>query len=102
MVEHPKRGAFADAPSGGIGMHEALSRAREALALINPAPIDAISACKLADDGSWQVTLDVIESAARLGDNDLLTSYVITMKPTGELVDLQRDARFHREDPVSR
>ena len=101
MAEQPKPTAFAEVPAEILSMQEALSRAREALAMINSAPVDSISSCVRDDDGTWRMTIDVIESAARMGDNDLLSSYAITMKSTGELVDLRRSARFYREDPVA-
>ena len=82
-------------------MPEALTRAREALAMINPAPVDCVSSCELREDGTWLATIDVIESPARMGDNDLLSSYEMTLKSTGDLVDLKRTARFYREDRVS-
>ncbi|MEO1238051.1 MAG: gas vesicle protein GvpO [Pseudomonadota bacterium] len=100
MAEQPKATAFADATVEVLTMPEALNRAREALAMINPAPLDCVSSCELREDGTWHATLDVIESPARMGDNDLLSSYEMTLKSTGELVDLRRTGRFYREDRV--
>lgn len=101
MAEQSRSATFASAQVKVLSMPEALARAREALAMINPAPLDCVSSCELRDDGTWHATLDVIESPARMGDNDLLSSYEMTLKSTGELVDLRRTGRFYREDRVS-
>lgn len=101
MAEEPRQALFKSAASETLNMQEALTRSREALALVTPAPIDAVSSCQKTVDGTWKVTFDVIESAARMGDNDLLSAYELTLSPTGDLVNLVRVARYHREDRVS-
>ena len=78
---------------------EAMSIARQSVALFTDFPIDAVVSCK-AEASGWRVVVDVVEAPARLGDNDLLLSYALTLSATGEVEDFSRLRRYHREDPA--
>lgn len=101
MSQLPQRGAFAEAEPSVLTMLEVLARAREALSIINPSPVDSVRSCAKAENGLWRALLDVIEIPARMGDNDLLSTYELTIGPDGELVDFRRKERFYREDRVT-
>jgi len=59
---------------------------------------DSIGACEKRADGGWTIAVDVIESVARMGDNDLLATYSVQIDAEGDLVNLTRTRRYHRED----
>ena len=76
---------------------EAVGHARTALSSITQAQLDAVSLAEEIDDRSWRVELEVIESAARIGDNDLLCAYEVKIAPNGSLIGFRRLRRYHRE-----
>ncbi|MDX8348474.1 gas vesicle protein GvpO [Cognatiyoonia sp. IB215446] len=83
-----------DAPS----MLEAISAAKSAVSSMTGQSVDAIVECKRRDGNDWSVSIDVIESHARLGDNDLLATYLVEIGSSGEVVGFCRLRRYHRED----
>lgn len=80
-----------------MSLVDAMAIARRSVAVFTELPIDSVVSCA-ALDGGWQVRIDVIESAARMGDNDLLAAYDVTISPTGEVQSFTRKRRYHRED----
>lgn len=62
--------------------------------------VDAVSLCQRAGT-DWVVEVDVVESAARMGDDDLLTAYRLEITDEGELVAFRRIGRHKRTDAVS-
>lgn len=79
-------------------MLDAMGQAKGAVAEMTGLKVDAVSRCVKEDDGSWAVTIDVVESAARMGDNDLLSAYELQLSPDLELLNFARLKRYHRED----
>ncbi|MEM1388881.1 MAG: gas vesicle protein GvpO [Pseudomonadota bacterium] len=75
----------------------AIEKARIAMHEITPAPIDCIKSCTRAANETWSATVEVVESPARMGDNDLLSAYEIVLDAQGELTEFQRVGRYHRE-----
>lgn len=98
MVEQPKAGHFGASASGAMTMPDAIAKARLAIGAITSAPVDAIRSCSRDADSRWHATVEVIESVARMGDNDLISAYELTMDGTGELLEFKRVGRYHRED----
>ncbi|MEM6826244.1 MAG: gas vesicle protein GvpO [Pseudomonadota bacterium] len=80
-----------------LGMAEAVDHARAAITTLTSSELDAVSLAEEIDDHSWRVELDVVESAARLGDNDLLCAYEVRIAPNGKLLGFRRLRRYHRE-----
>ncbi|MEM1264659.1 MAG: gas vesicle protein GvpO [Pseudomonadota bacterium] len=76
---------------------EAMSLARQSVALFTDLPVDAVVSCKRHEEG-WRVILDVVEAAARLGDNDLLATYEMMLNADGDVETFERLRRYHRED----
>lgn len=91
-------------PGGGdpgpapLAMLEVVAQARRAFAGLSGARIDAVAQCLAEEDGSWRVVLDVVESPAKLGHNDLLCSYEIRVASQGRIAGFQRLGRYHREE----
>ena len=79
-------------------MVEAIVQARAALGTMTTLAVDAIGRCERQGNGGWVVKIDVIESMARMGDNDLLATFEIEMDGEGEPLRIERTRRYRRED----
>ena len=82
----------------GPGLRDAIAIARRAVAGITEQKIDAVALCEKQDGGVWHVVLDVIDSPARMGDNDLLAAFEVHIDESGEVVFCSRTRRYRRED----
>lgn len=88
-----------DAPpaAASLTLVEAMSLARRSVALFTEQKIDNVATCERAE-GGWRVVVDVVEAAARMGDNDLIASYEVVIGADGEVSRYARVARYHRDD----
>ncbi len=82
----------------GIGMTDAIKLARRAVAGLTDLPIDAVAHTERTAEGDWQIVIDVVESPARMGDNDLLAAFDVRLGGTGELLFCSRTHRYRREE----
>lgn len=80
------------------GLMQAAAAARQAVAFFTELPVDAVSACRPEGDG-WRVEVEVVEARARLGDNDLLARFEVTLDDALAVTGMARILRYHREDP---
>lgn len=87
-----------DDPSQPLNMRDAVARAKSLVADMTALTPDAVAQCNKGADGQWTVVVDVIESAARMGDNDLLAAYEVTIGADGDMAGFKRIRRYHRED----
>ena len=81
-----------------ISLMEAISVARAAAAEFTGLPLDGIAASGADPAGGWRVTVEVIEGAARMGENDLLAAYDVRLAADGALTGFERIRRYRRED----
>ena len=79
-------------------MPEAIAIARRSIGAMVDLQLDAVSHCERAEDGTWKVVVDLVESVARMGENDLLAAYEVTIGVDGELKHFTRLRRYRRED----
>ena len=93
-LNHKSLGA--DSPR--LSMMDAIVQAKTAVATMTVLQFDQIARCERQQDGNWIIVIDVVESVARMGDNDLLASYEVRIDPEGEPVNVARTRRYHRED----
>ncbi|MEL6685914.1 MAG: gas vesicle protein GvpO [Pseudomonadota bacterium] len=93
--------APAEASTPALTMLGAIDAAKTAIGQMTGQQVDAIVQCSRADGGDWTVAVDVIESFARMGDNDLLTTYEVQINTQADLVNFNRVRRYHREDQDS-
>lgn len=80
------------------GLKDAIAIARRSVTGITEQEIDAVSHCARQADGSWHVVVDVVESHARMGDNDLLAAFEVHVDETGDVTYCSRTRRYRRED----
>lgn len=81
-----------------LSMMQAIAQAKAAIATLTVLQFDAIGRCERQPEGGWIVALDLIESMARMGDNDLLATFEVELDAAGEPVNMMRTRRYHRED----
>lgn len=94
-----REAAGPEAEFGGrpVTLVEAMTLARRSVALFTELAVDAVAECGRDGDG-WRVVVDVIESAARMGDNDMLATYEVHLSATGEVTRFTRTGRYLRND----
>jgi hypothetical protein len=71
--------------------------AKEAVHAITGFKADAVTRCE-AKDGGWLAIVDVLESKARVGDNDLLSTYELAMDAKAEVTAYRRLRRYYRTE----
>ena len=79
-------------------MLEAIKEAKAAVVEMTGLEPDSVAQCQRSDDGGWRIAIDVIESNARMGNNDLLATYEVNISNAAELTGYNRLRRYHRED----
>ncbi|MEM6487438.1 MAG: gas vesicle protein GvpO [Pseudomonadota bacterium] len=93
-------GDAADQTQPGLDMASAVTAARDAIAAFTAQPIDQVVAC--APDGSaWRVGIETVETRARVGRNDLLSRFDVTIDRDGRPIAFLRVARRFREDRLA-
>ncbi|MEO1748477.1 MAG: gas vesicle protein GvpO [Pseudomonadota bacterium] len=76
---------------------EATRNAREAIEALLGKPADTVSSCRKHENG-WTVTLEVVETKARIADNDMIASYRVEIDSTGEIANYAREQRYQRSN----
>jgi hypothetical protein len=57
--------------------------------------VEVVSRCERVD-GGWRVLVEVLETRARIGDNDVLATYRLDLDASGDLTGYERTARYVR------
>lgn len=78
-----------------IGIVDATRAAKQVIAEMTEQAIDSVARCERSDTG-WTVEIDVIESRARLDNDDLLTSYLVELSADGQVLSYRRAGRRRR------
>lgn len=99
-MKHQAKAQFDDADDRpqAASMMEAISQAKRMVTEMTGLEVDAVVSCARGEDLNWRVALDIIESPARMGDNDLLTTYEVQIGAGAEPLHFARLRRYHRED----
>ena len=82
----------------GLGLKEAISIARGSVTGITDQKIDGVALCQKTDGGIWKVVIDVVDSPARMGENDLLAAFEVHVDMSGEVNFCSRTRRYRREE----
>lgn len=83
-------------PAPALALPAVIATARDNVALFADLPVDQIVSCKRSD-ADWLVEIDLIEASARLGDNDMIATYAMTISATGDVLGIERLRRYMRE-----
>lgn len=78
-----------------MNIMDVAQKAREAAESLTGSPADGVASCERREN-AWIATVDVLESKARLDDNDLLSTYEIQFDGTGEIAGFTRRRRYFR------
>lgn len=100
-MEHPDPAEFATSRRNAMTLTEALKIAKSEVAAISDLPVDGLAKSERLPDGGWAVTLELVESPARMGENDLLSAHELKLDPEGRVVEIARIGRYRREDGVT-
>ena len=98
MKQEPKWQFVDEAPAPSMTIMQAIAQARETIAAMTGLPIDSVVQCKRSENLNWGIAVDVVESPARMGDNDLLATYEVEITAGGDMQSFSRIRRYHRED----
>lgn len=96
-MQRPDRESFIDRTPAQLTVAQILSRARTEIAAVTDLPVLAVTRSARNENGGWTVELEVLESAARMGDNDLLAAFELQFDPFGEVTGIARVGRYRRE-----
>lgn len=99
-MKHAAKTDFAEPETGAtaLAMGQAIAIAKATVGDMTGLPADSVAQCRRDDGGAWWITVDVIESPARIGDNDLLAAYEVQIGPASDLLSFARLRRYHREE----
>lgn len=97
-MELPRTSEFAEAKAKSVSMVAAVKLARAEIRAVSDKPVDSVAKCERAGDGGWLIALDLVESPARMGENDLLSRFVMQMEADGSVVGIEHAGRYRRED----
>jgi hypothetical protein len=71
-------------------------RARRELSEITGLEPESVTSLERADDGTWKVTVELLELSRTLETDDMLGSYEVELDQSGELLGYQRLRRYAR------
>ena len=97
-MKHEPKSQFADEDPGGLTIMQVIAQARETIGTMTGLPVDSVVHCGRADNLNWSISIDVVESYARMGDNDLLATYQLEIGPNGDMQTFSRTRRYHRQE----
>ncbi len=98
MQHSPPTTFISQRGQSGPGMKDAIAIARGSVMGITDQKIDGIALCQRTEDGVWKVIIDVIDSPARMGENDLLAAFEVHVDASGEVNFCSRTRRYRREE----
>lgn len=98
MSKTPPTKEFSAANVAPLTMAGAIQRARDELGVLTGLEVDAISRAERSSENGWTIVIDLIEGIARMGDNDLLSTYQLELDDSGAVTGMSRLHRYHRED----
>ena len=91
-----KPGTKRNAGHRGLAVVEVAQLARRALAEITGLQAERVTSIQPRDDGTWKVTVEVLELPRIPNTDDLLGTYEVVFDASGELLGYQRVSREAR------
>jgi hypothetical protein len=80
----------------GLTVVQVAQRARRALSELTGLEAQHVTALEPRDDGTWNVTVEVLELSRIPNTDDVLGTYAAIVDPSGELLGCQRVRRYTR------
>lgn len=75
---------------------EVILSAKKQLSALLGLPAEAVSSCEQADDGTWKLSVEIVELPRVPDTMTLLASYEIQVDGEGELIGYRRTRRYER------
>jgi hypothetical protein len=75
---------------------EIATRAREELAEMTGLEAEGVTSLEQAEDGTWQVTVELLELSRIPATDDMLGSYEVELDEDGEVIGYRRLRRYSR------
>jgi len=69
--------------------------AREGVVAITGHQPELVSRCE-PSDGGWQVNVEIVDTKARITENDVMATYQLNFNADGELLSYERTRRYPR------
>ncbi|MEU9256463.1 gas vesicle protein GvpO [Streptomyces sp. NPDC048270] len=70
--------------------------AKQQLSELLGLPTEAVSSCERADDGTWKLSVEIVELPRVPDTMTLLASYDVEVDADGELIGYRRTRRYER------
>ena len=94
--QRPARRSDGDRDDRGLSGAQLALAAREQLSAITGMQAESVTSLKRADDGTWRVTVELLELSRVPSTDDMLGSYEAELNERGELLGYRRRGRYTR------
>jgi hypothetical protein len=82
--------------NGHVSAARIARHAREQMRELTGQPVEGVIAVRRADDGGWEVTVQVLELQRVPNSTDVLGAYLLSLDENGEVREYRRTRRYHR------
>jgi hypothetical protein len=82
--------------NGRVSAAKVARHAREQMRDLTGQPVEGVLGVQKADDGGWEVLVQVIELQRIPSSTDVLGSYLLSLDERGEVQEYRRTRRYYR------
>ena len=82
--------------NGHVSAAKVARHAREQMRDLTGQPVEGVLAVRRADDGGWEVTVQVLELQRIPNSTDVLGAYLLSLDESGEVREYRRTRRYYR------
>jgi hypothetical protein len=82
--------------NGHVSAAQVARHAREQMRELTGQPVEGVLSVRRADDGGWEVTVQVVELSRIPSSTDVLGAYELSLDDGGEVREYQRTRRYYR------
>jgi hypothetical protein len=82
--------------NGHVSAAQVARHAREQMRDLTGQPVEGVLAVRRADEGGWEVTVQVLELQRIPSSTDVLGAYELSLDDRGEVREYRRTRRFYR------
>jgi hypothetical protein len=82
--------------NGHVSAARVARHAREQMRELTGQPVEGVLAVRRADEGGWEVTVQVLELQRVPSSTDVLGAYLLALDESGEVTEYRRTRRYYR------
>jgi hypothetical protein len=82
--------------NGRVSAARVARHAREQMRELTGQPVEGVLAVRRADEGGWEVTVQVLELQRVPNSTDVLGAYMLSLDENGEVQEYRRTRRYYR------